>query len=380
VEIAFVGVFLIFALALILMGVKTVPQGYRYIIERFGKYSRTLEPGFNLIFPVFEQVSSKVDVREQVLDMPKQEVITLDNAMVMVDGVAYFQIINASRAIYEVSDVRDAVQNLVITNVRGTVGSMKLDDLLSKREEISDDLLHGVDEATDRWGVKVLRVKIMDIKPPKDLADAMARQLKAEREKRANILEAEGKRKAAEEEAEGKKKAAILEAEGHMQAMILRAEGEYKASSLNSTYEKEAAFKQAEARERLAEAEAKATQMVSQAISKGNINAINYFIADKYIKALGDMASAQNHKVIFMPLEASNVIGALGGIAEMARQSMEQQMQPAQPPAPPLPPPPHPAPRPPPPQPQPPPVPPPQPPPAPPPQPPPAADGNGDKN
>lgn len=290
-----VGVILIFALALIFSGVKMVPQGYNWTVERFGRYTRTITPGLHLIIPVIDKIGSKENMMEQVLDVPPQEVISSDNAQVTTDAVCFFQILDAAKASYEVNDLYRAMQNLVMTNIRAVLGSMELDAMLSNRDAINSQLLTKVDEATDPWGVKVTRVEIRDISPPQDLVDAMANQMKAEREKRAAILQAEGEREAA-----------IKVAEGQRQAQILIAEGE-----------KEAAFREAEARERAAEAEAKATQVVSDAISQGNPQALNYFVAQKYVEALGQIASAENEKVVLMPLEAGNVIGSVAGISEM---------------------------------------------------------------
>jgi len=290
-----VGVILLFALVLIFSGVKMVPQGFNWTVERFGRYTRTLTPGLHLIIPVIDRVGSKENMMEQVLDVPPQEVISSDNAMVTTDAVCFFQILDAAKASYEVNDLPRAMQNLVMTNIRAVLGSLELDAMLSNRDTINGQLLAKVDEATDPWGVKVTRVEIRDIAPPQDLVEAMANQMKAEREKRAAILQAEGEREAA-----------IKVAEGERQAQILIAEGE-----------KEAAFREAEARERAAEAEARATQVVSDAIAKGNPQALNYFVAQKYVDALGQIASADNEKVVLMPLEASNVIGSVAGIAEM---------------------------------------------------------------
>jgi regulator of protease activity HflC (stomatin/prohibitin superfamily) len=288
------------AVVLIFLGVKSIPQGMEYTVERFGRYTETLRPGLNFIIPLIDRIGHKLNMMEQVQDVPSQEVITKDNAMVTVDGVVFYQIIDAAKSAYEVSGLDYAILNLTMTNLRTVMGSMDLDELLSRRDEINARLLNVVDDATTPWGVKVTRIEIKDISPPNDLVDAMARQMKAERLKRAQILEAEGERQAAILKAEGEKQSAILEAEG----------------------EKEAAFREAEARERLAEAEAKATMMVSQAIEKGDINAVNYFVATKYVDALQSIASAPNEKLVFMPLDASGVIGALGGIGEMAKQAL----------------------------------------------------------
>ncbi|GAB4295525.1 MAG: SPFH domain-containing protein [Thiohalomonadaceae bacterium] len=299
----FVLFLLVLAVVLVFLGVKSVPQGMEYTVERFGRYTRTLEPGLHFIVPVIDRLGAKMNMMETVLDVPSQEVITKDNAMVRVDGVVFFQVLDAAKAAYEVNQLQLAILNLTMTNIRTVMGSMDLDELLSQRDKINAQLLTVVDDATTPWGVKVTRIEIKDISPPRDLVDAMARQMKAEREKRASILEAEGERAAAILRAEGEKQAAILEAEG----------------------KREAAWREAEARERLAEAEAKATHMVSQAIAQGDINAINYFVATKYVDALQKIASADNQKVVFMPLEASGVIGAIGGIAELAKNSLAQQ-------------------------------------------------------
>ncbi|MDJ0613328.1 MAG: SPFH domain-containing protein [Rhizobiaceae bacterium] len=284
-------------LLVIFAGVKQIPQGYNYTVERFGRFTKTLKPGLNLIVPFIDQIGAKMNMMEQVLDVPTQQVITKDNATISADGVAFFQILDAPRAAYEVRDLERALLNLTMTNIRTVMGSMDLDELLAKRDEINDRLLRVVDEAAGPWGIKITRIEIKDINPPKDLVDAMDRQMKAEREKRANVLEAQGFREAE-----------ILKAEGEKQSQILKAEGE-----------REAAFRDAEARERLAEAEAKATTMVSDAIAGGNTQAINYFVAQKYTEALGQIASANNQKVIMLPLEASSLIGSLGGIGEIAK-------------------------------------------------------------
>jgi regulator of protease activity HflC (stomatin/prohibitin superfamily) len=254
-----------------------------------------LTPGLHILIPVMERVGYRMNMKEQVLDIPSQDVITRDNAMVRVDGVTFFQILNAARSAYEVDMLEHSIVNLTMTNVRTVMGSMDLDELLSNRDHINAKLLEVVDAATETWGVKVTRIEIKDIAPPRDLVDAMARQMKAEREKRAQILEAEGERQAAILAAEGEKQSAVLEAEGR----------------------KEAAFRDAEARERAAEAEAAATRMVSEAIANGNVQAINYFVANNYVKALESLAKAPNQKIIMMPLEASSVIGSLAGLAQI---------------------------------------------------------------
>lgn len=288
---------LIFAIALVFMSFTTVSQGEEYTVERFGRYTRTLRPGLHIIIPVMDQIGARLNMMERVMDVPSQEVITKDNAMVRVDGVVFFQILDPVKAAYEVNNLELAILNLTMTNLRTVMGSMDLDELLSKRDQINNELLNVVDDATTPWGVKVTRIEIKDITPPRDLVDSMARQMKAERDKRATILEAEGERQGEILRADGEKQGAILEAEGR----------------------KESAFRDAEARERLAEAEARATVMVSKAIASGDLNAINYFVALKYIEALKEIASADNEKLVLMPLEASGIIGAIGGIAELAK-------------------------------------------------------------
>ena len=280
--------------------VRMVPQGYEWTVERFGKYTHTMTPGLHFLIPVVYGVGRKINMMEQVMDVPSQDVITKDNAVVKVDGVVYFQVLDAAKAAYEVAQLEIAILNLVMTNIRTAIGSMDLDESLSKRDEINAKVLVAVDQATHPWGLKVNRIELKDIQPPRDLVDSMARQMKAEREKRANILEAEGHRASEILRAEGDKQAAILEAEG----------------------QKEAAFRQAEARERLAEAEAKATQMVSDAIAGGNVNAINYFVAQKYIEAFKALAEAPNQKFVMMPMESAGVIGSLAGIAELTKESL----------------------------------------------------------
>jgi regulator of protease activity HflC (stomatin/prohibitin superfamily) len=294
---ALVGALVVFAVLLVLLGVKTVPQGRNDTVERFGRYTRTLQPGLGIIVPVIERIGMRQSMMETVLDVPSQEIITKDNAMVTVDGVVFYQVLDAARASYEVTNLTQAILNLTMTNVRTVMGSMDLDELLSQRDQINGQLLRVVDEATAPWGVKITRIEIRDIQPPRDLVDSMARQMKAERDRRASILEAEGQRQSA-----------ILRAEGEKQAAILRAEGA-----------REAAFRDAEARERLAEAEANATRLVSEAIAAGNVQALNYFVAQQYVEALKAVATAPNQKLLMLPVEAANVIGAIGGIAEIAR-------------------------------------------------------------
>ncbi|MET0232671.1 MAG: SPFH domain-containing protein [Rhodanobacteraceae bacterium] len=289
--------------------VRIVPQGYEWTVERWGKYTHTLDPGFHLLVPVVQNVGRKINMMEQVLDVPSQDVITKDNAVVRVDGVVFYQVLDAAKAAYEVSSLENAIINLIMTNIRTVLGSLDLDESLSKRDEINARLLKVIDEATHPWGLKVTRIELKDIQPPRDLVDSMARQMKAEREKRANILDAEGFRQAA-----------ILKAEGEKQSVILAAEGE-----------KEAAFRQAEARERLAAAEAKATEVVSAAIVNGDVSALNYFVANKYVEALKAMADSPNQKMLLMPIEATGIIGSLAGIAELARNALEKQSEPKPP-------------------------------------------------
>ena len=289
--------FLGFAVMLIFMGVKVVPQGYQFTVERFGRYIKTLHPGLHLITPFVDSIGAQVNMKESVLDVASQEVITRDNAMVRVDGVVFFQVLDAAKATYEVNNLKNAILNLTITNIRTVMGSLDLDELLSQRDRINTQLLTVVDLATEPWGVKVTRIEIKDITPPMDLVDSMARQMKAEREKRALILEAEGVRQSE-----------ILKAEGEKQAAILQAEGR-----------RESSYRDAEARERLAEAEAKATQMVSDAIEKGDVKAINYFVAQKYVEALKSMGTGPNQKLVFMPLDAAGIMGSIGGINELLK-------------------------------------------------------------
>ncbi|MBY8821316.1 SPFH domain-containing protein [Sphingomonas colocasiae] len=301
--------------AFVVAGVTVVRQGYQYTIERFGRFTHVAHPGFNLIVPFVDRVGRKVNMMEQVLDIPGQEIITKDNAMVAVDGVVFFQVLEPAKAAYEVSELYVAILQLTTTNLRTVMGSMDLDELLSKRDEINARLLNVVDHATGPWGIKITRVEVKDIRPPQDISNAMARQMKAEREKRAAILESEGLR-ASE----------ILRAEGEKQSQILQAEGR-----------REAAFRDAEAREREAEAEAKATQMVSDAIANGNAQAINYFIAQKYVEAVGQFATSPNAKTILFPVEATQLIGTLGGIGELAKDALAGNPTPPAAPPPPAP-------------------------------------------
>jgi regulator of protease activity HflC (stomatin/prohibitin superfamily) len=297
------GIAVIILLAVVLFGllrsIRMVPQGSNYTVERFGRYVRTLPPGLAIIIPFFDRIGHKLSMMERVLDVPSQEVITRDNAMVKVDGIAFFQVVEAAKAAYEVQNLENAILNLVMTNIRTVMGSMDLDNLLSQRDEINHRLLGVVDQASSPWGLKMNRIEIKDISPPRDLVEAMARQMKAERDKRATVLEAEGQRQSQ-----------ILRAEGEKQSVVLEAEGR-----------REAAFRDAEARERAAEAEARATLVVSEAIAGGNIQAVNYFVANNYVKALEALASAPNQKVLMLPLEASSLMGSLAGIAEIAREA-----------------------------------------------------------
>ena len=304
------------AVVYVLMGVKMVRQGYQYTIERFGKFTSVAHPGLTLIIPFFDRIGRKVNMMEQVLDIPGQEIITKDNAMVAVDGVVFFQVLDAAKAAYEVSDLYLAIMQLTTTNLRTVMGSMDLDETLSKRDEINGRLLAIVDLATEAWGVKITRVELKDIRPPADIVNAMTRQMKAEREKRASILESEGARQNDINRAEGQKQSQILEAEGR----------------------KEAAFRDAEARERSAQAEAAATKAVSDAIEGGSVQAINYFIAQKYVEAIGLFATSPNAKTILFPVEATQLMGTLGGIGQLAKEALGDDLPkppPAPPPAPP---------------------------------------------
>ncbi|TWT10165.1 SPFH domain-containing protein [Reyranella sp. CPCC 100927] len=287
------------AIVLLFQGVRTVPQGWEWTVEKFGQYTRVLKPGLNFMFPIVERVGARINMQESVLDIPQQQVITKDNAIVSVDGVAFYQVVDARAAAYEVRNLVQAITNLALTNIRNVMGSLALDDVLSKRNEINDRLLSVIDHATNAWGIKVLRIELKDIIPPQDMVQAMARQMKAERDKRAQILEAEGFR-AAE----------ITKAEGAKQSQILQAEGR-----------REAAFRDAEARERAAEAEAKATQVVTAAIGSGGAQAINYFLGQKYVEALHAMGSSNNSKVFFLPVESAGIMGTLGGLAELTKES-----------------------------------------------------------
>lgn len=297
---AFAIFLLVLVIVFLMAGIRAVKQGFVYTIERFGRFTHTAHPGINFIFPFVDRVGRKVNMMEQVLDIPGQEIITKDNAMVAVDGVVFFQVLDAPKAAYEVSDLYLAIMQLTTTNLRTVMGSMDLDETLSKRDQINAQLLSVIDLATEAWGVKVTRVELKDIRPPADIVNAMTRQMKAEREKRASILESEGQRQNDINIAEGRKQAQILEAEGR----------------------REAAFRDSEAREREAEAEAMATKVVSEAIAKGNTQAINYFVAQKYVAAISQFATSPNAKTILFPVEATALIGTLGGIGALARDAL----------------------------------------------------------
>jgi len=296
-SLVFLIALVVLALAVVAAGVKTVPQGYQWTVERFGRYRTTLMPGLNLIVPFIDRIGHRINVQEAVLEIPSQDVITKDNASVTVDGIVFFQVLQAARAAYEVQDLRLAVINMAMTNIRTAIGALDLDETLSKRDEINDRLLHVLDNATQPWGTKITRVELKDISPPDSVVKSMALQLTAERERRAAILAAEGV-----------KQAAILKAEGEKQSQILAAEGRLAAAN-----------RDAEARERLANAEAEATRAVSKAVDDGNVQALNYFVAQKYVDALGQIGQAGNSKLLLMPMEMSGIVGAVSGIAELTR-------------------------------------------------------------
>jgi regulator of protease activity HflC (stomatin/prohibitin superfamily) len=293
----FVLVVVALAVLTLFAGVKTVSQGYNWTVERFGKYTGTLRPGLNIIVPFFDRIGHKMNMMEQAIDIPQQDVITKDNATVTVDGLAFYQVIDAAKASYEIANLDQAIVKLTMTNIRSVMGGMDLDQMLSHRDDINEKLLRVVDAAVSPWGVKVNRIEIKDIVPPANLVQSMGRQMQAEREKRAVVLEAEGQRQSA-----------ILKAEGQKQAQILEAEGR-----------REAAFRDAEGRERLAQAEAKATEVVSAAVASGDVASLNYFVAQKYIEAFGKLATSPNQKVLIVPMEATSVLGSLAGIGEIAK-------------------------------------------------------------
>ena len=295
----FIIVLVALAVLTLFAGVKTVGQGYNWTVERFGRYTKTLQPGLAFIVPYIDRIGRKINMMEQVIDIPQQDVITRDNATVTVDGVAFYQVMDAAKASYEVANLDHAIVQLTMTNIRSVMGAMDLDQMLSNRDEINERLLRVVDAAVSPWGVKVNRIEIKDIAPPADLVQAMGRQMKAEREKRADILQAEGKRQSE-----------ILRAEGAKQAQILEAEGR-----------REAAFRDAKGRERSAEAEAKATEVVSQAVARGDIAALNYFVAEKYLRAFAQLAQSPNQKILMLPIETMGVLGSLAGIGEIARET-----------------------------------------------------------
>ena len=296
-ELTAVVVLLILALVILFGAIKIVPQGREFTVERFGRYTRTLSPGISFLTPFVEGIGRKVNMMEQVLDVPRQEVITKDNAVVQVDGIVFIQVMDAAAAAYRVDNLNYAIAQLAMTNLRTVVGSMELDEVLSQRDQINSRLLHVIDAATSPWGVKVARIEIKDLQPPPDITSAMARQMKAERERRAVITEADGEKAAAIARAEGAKQAAILEAEGR----------------------REAAYRDAEARERAAEAEAKATAMVSEAIARGDVNAINYFVAQKYVEAFAKLADSPQQKTVIVPAEMGALVGSLAGVGELVK-------------------------------------------------------------
>lgn len=307
-------VLVFFAVMFVFQSIRVVPQGYQETVERFGRYTRTLAPGLHIIIPLADRIGARVSVMETVVDVPSQDVITRDNAAVTVDGVVFYQILDCARATYEVHNLEVAILNLTMTNIRTVMGSMDLDELLSNREVINSRLLRVLDEATGPWGTKLTRVEIKDIRPPEDLVGSMARQMKAEREKRASILEAEGVRQSMILEAEGRKESAVLTADGLRQSIVLEAEGRL-----------ESAKREAEARERLGAAEAKVTEILANSVKENGQSALNYLVAQKYIEAFGRLAESPNQKLVLMPMETSSMIGSLAGITELVKDSLSSQ-------------------------------------------------------
>jgi regulator of protease activity HflC (stomatin/prohibitin superfamily) len=302
-------VFLVLALVVALGAIKIVPQGQEVTVERFGRYTRTLKPGISILTPFVEGVGRRINMMEQVLDVPRQDVITKDNVSVQVDAIVFIQVMDASAAAYRVTNLDFAITQLTMTNLRTVVGNMELDEVLSQRDQINTRLLEVIDQATSPWGVKVARIEIKDLQPPPDITNAMARQMKAERERRAVITEADGEKQAAITVAEGQKQSAILQAEGR----------------------REAAFRDAEARERSAGAEAKATELVSNAISAGDVNAINYFVAQKYVEAFGKLAESPQQKTVIVPADMASLVGSIVGISELVKTAQGEQRQPPAP-------------------------------------------------
>jgi len=317
----FAAMFFILVLVILIMGFKSVPQGFEYTVERLGRYTRSLKPGPNLIVPFLDNITNKIDMREQILDIEPQQIITKDNVEVIVDCIVYYQVIDSAKATYGITNLEEAMRTLTMANVRAATGEYELDTLFSAREAVGDSLNQGLDDATSVWGVKILRVKIEDIKPPQELQEAMTQQMRAERERRALVARAEGEREAAIKIADGQRLAAIAKAQGDRDAMILRAEGQSIADIKQAEAKKQATILEAEARIDQARAEAEATAALSKSIQEGSIQALNYFMAEKYMQALSALAAADNQKVILMPLEASQVIGALGGITELAKEA-----------------------------------------------------------
>ena len=290
-------IFVALAVAVLVSVVKIVPQGREFTVERFGRYTRTLKPGITFLTPFVETVGRRMNVMEQVLDVPQQEVITRDNVSVRVDAIVFIQVMDASAAAYRVDNLPYAITQLAQTNLRTVVGSMDLDEVLSQRDAINTRLLTAIDHATGPWGVKATRIEIKDLVPPPDITDAMARQMKAERERRAVIIEADGEKQSAMTRAEGAKQAAILQAEGR----------------------REAAFRDAEARERQAEAEAKATSLVSDAVASGDVQALNYFIAQKYVEAFGQLAASPQQRTVIVPADFGSLAGAIAGVGDLLK-------------------------------------------------------------